>query len=82
MKAAVAAVRQQRPARLIVAVPTAPPATCAELKEIADEVFCARTPEPFYAVGGSYLDFRQTTDDEVRDLIEDAARFYAARSLI
>jgi predicted phosphoribosyltransferase len=82
MKAAVAAVREQHPARLIVAVPTAPASTCAELKQIADEVFCARTPEPFYAVGGSYMDFRQTTDEEVRDLLEDAARAYAARSRI
>jgi putative phosphoribosyl transferase len=69
MKAAVAALRQQRPARLIVAVPTAPAETCNELKEMADEVICIEMPEPFYAVGGSYIDFRQTTDEEVHDLL-------------
>jgi predicted phosphoribosyltransferase len=73
MKAAIAAIRQQQPARLIVAVPTAPAQTCTELKEMADEVVCALTPEPFYAVGGSYVDFSQTTDEEVRDLIRRAA---------
>jgi putative phosphoribosyl transferase len=74
MKAAVQALRQQNPARLIVAVPTAPVETCEQLKQIADEVVCALTPEPFIAVGGSYGDFSQTTDEEVRDLIERAAR--------
>ena len=73
MKAAVAAIRQQRPARVIVAVPTAPAETCKELQQTADEVVCAVTPEPFYAVGGSYADFRQTTDEEVRDLLQRAA---------
>ena len=72
MKAAVTALRQQHPARLIVAVPTAPVETCAELKRMADEIVCPLTPEPFYAVGGSYADFRQTTDEEVRALIGSA----------
>ncbi len=75
MKAAVQALRQQRPARLIVAVPTAPAETCNHLKEIADEVVCAITPEPFFAVGGSYGDFSQTTDEEVRDLMQRAPTF-------
>jgi putative phosphoribosyl transferase len=73
MKAAVAALRQQHPTQIIVAVPTAPVETCAELKTTADEVVCPLTPEPFYAVGGSYADFRQTTDEEVRQLISGAA---------
>jgi predicted phosphoribosyltransferase len=73
MKAAVEAVRKQSPARLIVAVPTAPPETCEQLRRIADEAVCAVTPEPFFSVGGSYADFSQTTDDEVRDLIGRAA---------
>jgi len=73
MKAAVAALRQQQPMRLVVAVPTAPAETCKELQQMADEVVCVVTPEPFYAVGGSYVDFRQTTDEEVRDLIKRAA---------
>ena len=74
MKAAVQAVRQLNPARLIVAVPTAPAETCEEICQIADEAVCALTPEPFFAVGGSYQDFTPTTDDEVRDLIERAAK--------
>ena len=74
MKAAVRALRQQNPARLVVAVPTAPLETCEELREIAGEVVCAVTPDPFFAVGGSYADFNQTTDDEVRDLIERASK--------
>ena len=73
MKAAIAALRQQRPERIVVAVPTAPAETVAELKTIADEVVCPLMPEPFYAVGGSYADFRQITDEEVRDLLRRAA---------
>ena len=75
MKAAVQALRQRGPARLIVAVPTAPAETCNQFKEIADEVVCAITPEPFFAVGGSYGDFSQTTDEEVRDLMQRAPTF-------
>ena len=74
MKAAVRALREQRPSRLIVAVPTAPLETCEELREIADEVICAVTPRPFFAVGGSYADFNQITDEEVRDLIGRASK--------
>jgi predicted phosphoribosyltransferase len=73
MKAAVAALRQQGPVRLIVAVPTAPAETVLELRDMADEVVCPLTPDPFYAVGGSYANFNQTTDEEVRDLIRRAA---------
>ena len=73
MKAAIAALRSQNPARIIVAVPTASPETCQELKSTADEIVCAITPEPFYAVGFSYEDFEQTTDSEVRALIQTAA---------
>jgi putative phosphoribosyl transferase len=73
MRAAVAALRQRRPARIVVAVPVGSADTCAELREEADEVVCARTPEPFYAVGLWYDDFAQTTDDEVRDLLAQAA---------
>jgi predicted phosphoribosyltransferase len=69
MKAAVAALRQQHPAKIIVAVPTAPSETCDELKREADEVICAVTPEPFYAVGQWYENFDQTTDTEVTQLI-------------
>jgi putative phosphoribosyl transferase len=74
MKAAVAALRQQQPERLIVGVPTGPAETCAEIRQIADEVVCCLTPDAFYAVGGSYADFRQTTDEEVRELMNRAGR--------
>src|SRR5260370_1370090 len=57
MRAAVAALRRQRPARIVVAVPVGSGETCAELQEQADEVVCVRTPEPFYAVGIWYEDF-------------------------
>jgi putative phosphoribosyl transferase len=73
MKAAVQAVRQQAPARVIVAVPVGAPSTCEELAELADEIVCARTPEPFSAVGLWYADFSQTTDEEVRTLLDEHA---------
>ena len=69
MRAAIAAVRQQQPARIVIAVPTASPDTCEALKAEADDVVCAMTPEPFLAVGHWYEDFTQTTDDEVRELL-------------
>jgi predicted phosphoribosyltransferase len=69
MRAAIAAVRQQQPARIVVAVPTASPDTCEALKAEADDLVCAMTPEPFLAVGHWYEDFTQTTDDEVRELL-------------
>jgi putative phosphoribosyl transferase len=74
MRAAVTALRQRRPARVIVAVPTAASETCAELRTEVDEIVCARTPEPFYAVGLWYDDFTQVSDKEVRDLLAAAAR--------
>jgi putative phosphoribosyl transferase len=74
MHAAIVALRQQKPARIVVAVPTAAPATCDEFRTEVDEVICAITPSPFYAVGAWYRDFSQTTDAEVRQLLEQAAR--------
>src|SRR5437773_4142064 len=73
MRAAVAALRQKQPARIIVAVPVGAPDTCADLHREADEAVCARQPEPFYAVGAWYQDFSQTTDEEVRALLAEAA---------
>jgi putative phosphoribosyl transferase len=70
MKAAVQAVRAHQPARIVVAVPVGAPETCREFEDIADVVICARTPEPFSAVGLWYRDFSQTTDEEVRDLLQ------------
>jgi len=74
MHAAIAALRQQQPARIVVAVPTAAPETCQALRAEVDDVVCAITPEPFYSVGLWYEDFSQTTDDEVRDLLARAAQ--------
>ncbi len=69
MQAAVRALRQQHPARIVVAVPVAAPETCEAVQAEVDEVVCAMTPEPFLAVGFWYEDFSQPTDDEVRDLL-------------
>jgi predicted phosphoribosyltransferase len=69
MHAAIQALRQQNPARIVVAVPTASPETCEEMKAEADDVICAITPEPFHAVGRWYQDFSQTTDEEVGVLL-------------
>lgn len=70
VRAAVAALQEKGPRSIIVAVPIAPVETCDALREIADEVICARTPEPFHSVGLWYRDFEQTTDEEVRDLLQ------------
>jgi putative phosphoribosyl transferase len=72
MRAAAAALRSRKPARLVVAVPVAAPAACEDFRAEVDETVCALTPEPFYAVGQWYRDFSQTTDDEVRALLEQA----------
>jgi predicted phosphoribosyltransferase len=72
MQAAIKALRQQQPARIVVAVPTSSPDVCEQLRSQADEVVCAITPEPFHAVGLWYEDFAQTTDEEVRDLLAGA----------
>src|SRR3954467_8271086 len=74
MRAAVQAVRAHQPARVVVAVPVGASDTCEAFADITDETICARTPEPFSAVGLWYRDFSQTTDDEVRDLLEQAHR--------
>jgi putative phosphoribosyl transferase len=74
MRAAVQAVRALNPARVIVAAPVGAPETCDQFADIADEVICARTPEPFSAVGLWYRDFSQTTDEEVRELLQRHAQ--------
>jgi predicted phosphoribosyltransferase len=70
MRAAVHALRDMHPARIVVAVPTGAASTCRDLQREADEVVCLMTPEPFYAVGLWYENFEQTTDQEVRDLLQ------------
>jgi predicted phosphoribosyltransferase len=72
MRAAARAVRQRQPARLIIAVPVAAESSFREMRPEADEVVCAFMAEPFFGVGQFYEDFRQTTDEEVRDLLADA----------
>ena len=74
MRAAVQAVKQMQPARVVVAVPVAAASTRDEIGAQVDEIVCATPPEPFLAVGRWYEDFSQTSDDEVRDLLERAAR--------
>ncbi len=69
IRAAIAVIKSQQPARLIVATPVAPPSTCKELKTEVDEVVCLMAPELFYAIGLWYEDFSQTTDEEVRELL-------------
>ena len=81
MRAAIAALRQKRPTKLIVAVPVGARETCSELEALADEVICLETPENFNAVGLWYNDFSQITDEEVIDLLERNQRNSEARSI-
>ncbi len=69
MMAAVDAVRAQEPARVVVAVPVAPPETIARLRQKVDEVVCPYQPEPFFAIGQWYIDFSQTSDEEVKTIL-------------
>lgn len=69
MRAAIQALRQQNPARIIVAVPVAAPDTARRLEREADELVCLATPSPFRAIGQWYRDFAQVDDDEVRRLL-------------
>ena len=73
IRAAAQALRQQQPARIVVAVPVSAPQTCDECRIGVDEIVCAVTPEPFFGVGRWYLDFSQLTDEEVRALLDQAA---------
>jgi putative phosphoribosyl transferase len=70
MRAATISLRQMQPSKLIVAVPVAAPEVCEEFHNEVDEIVCVLTPEPFTAVGAWYADFSQTTDEEVRELLE------------
>jgi putative phosphoribosyl transferase len=69
MRAAVQALATKRPARMVIAVPIAAPETCDALAREVDEVVCAVTPKPFYAVGLWYENFDQTSDEDVRALL-------------
>lgn len=81
MRAAIAALRQKRPAKLIVAVPVGASVTCSELEALADEAICLETPENFSAVGLWYKDFSQVTDEEVIDLLERNRKNSEARNM-
>ncbi|MDX6629091.1 MAG: hypothetical protein QOH00_1337 [Gaiellales bacterium] len=70
MLAAIEAVQQEHPARVVVAVPVAPQDVCEALGRVADEAVCLRTPADFQSVGTWYDDFSQTSDDEVRALLQ------------
>jgi putative phosphoribosyl transferase len=74
MRAAAQAVRAQGPSRVVIAVPVGARHTCEELSVVADEVICASMPEPFSAVGQWYLNFEQTDDAEVRELLRKSSR--------
>jgi predicted phosphoribosyltransferase len=79
MRAAVKALRQKQPQKIIVAVPVGARETCDSFKDEVDTIaVCAITPEPFQAVGLWYQDFSQTTDEEVRALLASANEKKAA----
>jgi len=81
MRAAVTAVRQKQPARIVVAVPVSPPSAVEDLQREADEVVCVNMPDDFYAVGQWYVDFEQTSDDDVRAYLHRAAQEHESSSL-
>ncbi len=74
MRAAIAAVRQREAADLLIAVPAASATTCEELARDGEKVVCLIQAEAFFAVSFWYRHFQQTSDEEVRDLLEQAAR--------
>jgi erythromycin esterase-like protein/predicted phosphoribosyltransferase len=81
MQAAIEALKQQSPKRIVVAVPVAPESTCNDLRKIVDEVVCAFTPEPLYGVGRWYMDFSQTSDEEVRELLSERLENSCSKNL-
>jgi predicted phosphoribosyltransferase len=80
MRAAVAALRREQAGRIVVAVPVASPDVCAWLGREVDEIVCAETPDPFYAVGYWYQDFSPVTDEEVRDILQRAGQLRQRRA--
>jgi putative phosphoribosyl transferase len=74
IRAGIRALRQLNPARIVVAVPVAPPSTCARLKFEAEELVCLQMPEQFYGVGQFYIDFSEVKDEEVIELLARAWR--------
>ena len=80
MRAAATALREERPAQIVVAVPVAAARTCTSLERVVDRVVCLNTPDPFHAVGLYYQNFEQTSDDEVRRLLSLAASEQTGRA--
>ena len=78
MLAAVRALRAQKPARIIIGVPVAAKETCDGFRAHVDDIVCVATPEPLYGVGMWYADFSQTSDEEVREMLDRARRQPAA----
>ncbi len=74
IRAAINALQQMNPARIVIAVPVAPPVTCSDLRPEVDELVCLEMPKPFYGVGQFYRDFSQVTDAQVNDLLARAAK--------
>ncbi|HXV10479.1 MAG TPA: phosphoribosyltransferase [Burkholderiales bacterium] len=72
IRAGIEALRRQKPGKLVVAVPVAPPDTVARLRSVADEVVCLATPEQFWAIGQWYIEFPQLSDDAVREALADS----------
>jgi putative phosphoribosyl transferase len=73
MRAALKALRRRKPARLVLAVPVAPPDTTAALAAEVDQLVCLEQPSPFWAIGAHYRDFHQVSDDEVLAALDSAA---------
>jgi len=78
VRAAIALVRKQDPAAVVVATPVAPASTCEDLQTDVDDLVCVRAPRDFLAIGFWYEAFPQTTDDEIRELLGQAWRDHAA----
>jgi len=73
IRAAIQALRQMKPAAIVVATPVAPQESCNRLQHEVDELVCVEMPEPFYAIGEFYDDFSQVSDDEVNELLDRAS---------
>jgi putative phosphoribosyl transferase len=78
LRAAIAALQQQHPHQIVVAAPVAPPSVCESLRSTVDQVICLETPEPLYSIGMWYVDFSQTTDEEVQALLQKSEAELAA----
>ena len=72
MRAAIVGLRAHSPAQIVIAVPTAAPETCEAFEPEVDKIVCATTPDPFHGVSRWYENFSQTTDEEVKMLLEEA----------